>query len=610
MRYWFTRGTLALLVTGLIISVIGLFVLGPGLDSRIVLGVWMWQTSLGGMTPVDALPHVLDGLALNQPRVTLIGPDDQRWVFSPADLGVDVEVNGTLAQAYGIGHIQQGSAALMERAGLLWQGRMVSPVLSWDNQRAASQLNALAIQLNRIPQDARVIVVDGQLTLEPGLPGRRLEVTQTLQSLVPLLQSPEPAELLLPVTVLPAKVSDTDAGQALDIAQTILSQELTLVLPESLPDDSGPWSLPVAVMTQRLVIHSTDTGEVWVGLDVEFLTQFLAPLAVALHRDPVDSHFYFNENTGELDALNPSANGRDLNIEDSIAQVNERLRLGEHTIPLVLTTIEPRYPDTLKAADLGIRELVAVGESYFTGSSSSRDKNIGIGAARFNGIMLEPGQVFSFNEYLGDVTPEEGYDESYVIIGNRTVPGVGGGICQVATTAFRAAFFGGYEIIERWPHAYRVGYYELGGFGPGFDATIYSPLVDFRFKNDTPYHLLIQTQVDAARSRLQFRLYSTNDGRTVEQIGPTWGEPIPPGPPVYEYDATLPSGTSRKLESAHDGLDAVLERIVRDTEGNILHQDRFVSNFVPWSARYLYGPNFIIPAGADVISSPTPEAAP
>jgi len=275
-------------------------------------------------------------------------------------------------------------------------------------------------------------------------------------------------------------------------------------------------------------------------------------------------------------------------------------------VPLVINQIEPGIPDTLTAEDLGVRELVAAGASYFTGSLSARDNNIRLGASKFDGVVVAPGEVFSFNEHLGDVTPEAGYNESYVIIGNRTVPGVGGGLCQVATTAFRAAYLGGYPIVERWPHAYRVKYYELGGFDPGFDATVYSPFVDFRFKNDTPYHILVHTEIDVATSRLRFLFYSTATGRTVEQIGPEWGAPIPPGPSVYEYDETLPAGTVKKFESAHDGLSAVLGRVVKDGDGNVLYEDEFVSDFIPWPARYAFGPGYTPPAGAEVVGAPAP----
>ncbi|HQJ11419.1 MAG TPA: VanW family protein, partial [Anaerolineae bacterium] len=158
-----------------------------------------------------------------------------------------------------------------------------------------------------------------------------------------------------------------------------------------------------------------------------------------------------------------------------------------------------------------------------------------------------------------------------------------------------------YPIIERWAHAYRVGYYEVGGYGPGFDATVYSPLVDFRFVNDTPYHLLIHTEVDTARARLRFLFYSTSTGRQVEKIGPTTSAPEPPGPPIYTYDPSLAAGTYVAVESSHDGLTAVLERVVRSAAGEVLIHDRFVSHFVPWPARYRFGPGFVPPPEAQVI---------
>ncbi len=593
------------------------FALGPGLEERVIPGVWLWHAPVGGVK-TDAGPHVVNlpklTEALQQPRIVLIGPEEQRWAFSPIDLGVSVDFNATRAEVYAIGHTQsQTSESLSLTPEIFWdrlrvmlEGEVIAPVLVWDREQAVEKLHALAAQLDRQPQDARLRTEGNQLLLEAGSPGRRLEITSTLEALYPLLQSPEPAELRLVVNILPPTITDEEVARAMDIARTIVSQEVLLILPDPGSGDPGPWSLSRDVVANMLIIQTSE-ADVSVGLDEEALRQFLDPIAMTLYREPVSSRFHFNEATAELEPLTPSVDGRALDVGATITYVNEVLQVGQHIIPLSLVITSPTYADTSTAEALGIRERVALGESYFSGSSSARDKNIRLGASQFDGIIIAPGQTFSFNEYLGDVTPEKGYDESYIIIGDRTVPGVGGGICQVATTVFRAAFNGGYEIVERWPHAYRVGYYELGGFGPGFDATVYSPLVDFRFVNDTPYPLLIQTEVDAARARLQFIFYSTGDGRMVEQIGPTWGEAIPPEAPIYEYDPTMPAGTVERLERAHDGLTAVLERVVRDAEGNLLHQDRFVSNFVPWPARYRYGPEFIPPTEAVVV---TPEVTP
>jgi len=581
------------------------WMLGPGLDQRFVPGVWVWNASLGGMSPEEAAARLQIELPLHQPDIVLLGPEGQRWSFSPADLGVSINSEATLAQAYEPGHVTASRRVFGERLSIMLDGMRLSPVLSWNPDIAWRALATVGMELARPAQDASVQLQGAQVVLAAGSIGRRMEVSQTLEALLPNLYALEPIEVVVPVTDLPPGVDDGQAEQVIHIAEQILQAPLTLLVPDPKEGDPGPWEIAPDVLAHMLLIQMA-ADEISVTLDQAALAQHLGALAMALYREPVDATFDFNTDTIQLDLITPSAMGREMDVAATVSRINDMLADGQHMVPLVINQIEPGIPDTLTAEDLGVRELVAVGESYFTGSSSARDRNIRLGASKFDGVLVAPGEVFSFNEHLGDVTSEAGYDESYVIIGNRTVPGVGGGICQVATTAFRAAYFGGFPIVERWPHAYRVGYYELGGFGPGFDATVYSPIVDFRFKNDTPYHLLVHTEVDAASSRLRYLFYSTATNRTVEQIGPEWGAPIPPGPSVYEYDETLPAGTVKKLESAHNGLNAVLGRVVKDGDGNVLYEDEFVSDFIPWPARYAFGPGYTPPAGAEVVGAPAP----
>lgn len=585
----------------LLLVVIGvLFAFGPYLDQRFVPGVWVWGTSIGGLTPDEAHAYVRETLNLDEASIVLIGPSGERWAFTPRDLGVEVEYSATLDEAYRPGHTRLGLQSIVERFTLMQEGEVVPPVLVWNVEKAEENLAALAAELDVTPVDARVVLEGRSVRVEPGRIGQRLDTAAALKALEPALHTLEPTEIVLTVERLEPQITDAEADQAMDLAQTVLAEPLQLLLMSPREDDPGPWTLSPDRLAEMLKLRA-DNGQVEVRLDEAALTSFLEPLSAALQRDPKNARFDFDPVSGTLTPVEPSRIGRALDVPASVARINEQLQTGQHHIPLVMHEVEPAYPDTITAAELGIVEQVAVGESYFGGSSTARSHNIRLGASKFDGIIIGPGEVFSFNEYLGDVTPEEGYDESYVIVGDRTIPGVGGGICQVATTAFRAGYYAGFEIIERWPHAYRVGYYELGGYGPGFDATIYSPLVDLRFVNDTAHHLLIETEVDAARSRLRFLFYGTADGRRVEQIGPTWGEPRPPGPPIYEYDPDMAEGAVEKLESAHDGLDALLERVVYDAEGNVIYEDRFVSNFVPWQARYRFGPGYIPPENVEVI---------
>ena len=206
---------------------------------------------------------------------------------------------------------------------------------------------------------------------------------------------------------------------------------------------------------------------------------------------------------------------------------------------------------------------------------------------KFHGIVVPPGAIFSFNDYLGPVTTETGFEESLIISGDRTAVGIGGGVCQVSTTAFRAALFGGFEITERWAHGYRVSWYETGS-GPGMDATIYTPDVDFKFRNDTDHYLLIQTDVDETAGTLSFRFYGTPTGRQVTIEDPVVENVVPHGPAIYQDDPSLPKGTTEQVDWANDGVDVTVRRTV--TEGDaVIHQDTFFSRYKPWRARYLIG---------------------
>lgn len=576
------------------------WLIGPALQARAIPGIWVWDVPLGGLNAESAGTRLADALPLHDPRIVLLAPDGQQWSFSPAELGVSLDLDATLEPVFALGHDEGGIANLTERLRIVYEGARFSPVLVWDSQQAWEALEAVALELDHPPADAAVTLTEGHLQMEPGVQGTQMEVTQTLNVLQAYLQTLESAEVLIPVTKLKPEVTESEAARALDMAEAMVDEPLQLVLPDPREGDPGPWTIPPETLVEMLDIQMS-SEQVAVTVNPEALRNSLHPLSLALYREPVDATFEFNADSLALQIVTPSEVGRELDVGASSERINEMLASGENVIPLVLREIQPEVPDTITADDLGIRELVAIGESYFTGSSSARDKNIRLGASKFDGVMVAPGEVFSFNEHLGEVTTDAGYDESYVIIGDETVLGVGGGICQVATTAFRAAFFGGYPIVERWPHAYRVGYYELGGFGPGLDATIYSPLVDFRFRNDTPHYLLIKTEVDSANARLRFLFYSTDPAREVEMVGPETGDPIVPDSPVYVYDDSMPAGTIKQVERSHNGLDVVVERIVRNQEGDVLMEDTFVSNFVPWPARFRFGEGYLPPEDAEVI---------
>jgi vancomycin resistance protein YoaR len=231
--------------------------------------------------------------------------------------------------------------------------------------------------------------------------------------------------------------------------------------------------------------------------------------------------------------------------------------------------------------------VVSEATSYFKGSSAGRMHNIELAASKFQNVIVPPDTVFSFNRYLGDVSTEEGYDESLIIFGNRTTVGIGGGVCQVSTTAFRAAFFGGFELVERWAHGYRVSWYEINSV-PGLDATVYSPSVDFKFRNDTENYILIKTETDLEVGTLTFRFYGTPTGREVIVSEPEQTNMTEAPPPVYEADPLLPTGTVKQVVWENDGGDVTVTRLVKEGE-TIIHEDEIVSRYRPWQAIFKVG---------------------
>jgi len=238
---------------------------------------------------------------------------------------------------------------------------------------------------------------------------------------------------------------------------------------------------------------------------------------------------------------------------------------------------------------MGIKELVAQGVSFYKPSSAERVHNIRLAASRLHGVVIPPGATFSFNAALGPVTAETGYREGYAIIGDYTVRDIGGGVCQVATTFFRAVFFGGYEVVEWHPHAYRIRRYEQGGYPLGLDATVYEPTVDFKFRNDGPSYLLIQAAVDQDKGMLTFSFYGTKPGWTVTWEGPFLENEIPHGPRLPDVtDPNLPKGTRILVQPAENGITATIQRIVR-RGSQIVRKDIFKSRYRPSQEQWIVG---------------------
>ena len=262
------------------------------------------------------------------------------------------------------------------------------------------------------------------------------------------------------------------------------------------------------------------SGETDFRVSPDKIDGYVSSVARSINTEPINAKIKVVN--GKAEEFVPPRYGRSLDITTSKKLLTNAVITGAKEVTLPVKSIEPAI--TLgKANDLGITTLIGAGESDFSGSSQARINNIKVGSAKYNGIIIKPGEDFSFNSILGEVNEESGFESELVIKSGKLTKESGGGLCQVSTTLFRSAIMAGLPIIERKPHSFAVRYYNP----QGFDATIYPNVVDLKFKNDTPNHILIQSRIEG--TKLTFEIYGPNDRRKVALNGPFQHDQKPNG---------------------------------------------------------------------------------
>ena len=323
------------------------------------------------------------------------------------------------------------------------------------------------------------------------------------------------------------------------------------------------------------------------------LAEIISNWAKEVDRDPQDATFTYNTETFEVTEFAPHREGRALQQDELLQQLIPKIEEQAQSEETVITAslpveiVEPTY--TLQKTNaIGISERIGFGESYYHHSIPTRINNVAVTAKRINNTLVAPGEEFSFNKTLGEVSKATGFQPAYVITNGKTELGDGGGVCQVSSTLFRSLLDAGLHITKRLPHSYRVSYYELNS-DPGFDATVYSGNVDLRFINDTENYVLVHTSNNPEDLHLTVELYGTSDGRTSEISDyEKWGA-TPALPTEYIEDPSLPVGVKKQVDWAVSGLKAKFTHTVWDKDGNELYKNTYTSTYRPWSAKYLVG---------------------
>jgi len=531
--------------TLLTLGVIRLAYRGKLLPGASVYGVY-----LGGLSQAEANQLIKklgrDYQASGEITVRATGQPDIRVTKSSLALGYPSE--SSVQEVYSVGRQGWAWNQLGEQFGLMLGLRQApKPAVSYDATALYAALRADFIALDQPVENARIQLVDGQVSIVAGSPGRRISIHDLDAALVDTVGNFAKSPVEIKTSQQQPSLNTTDLLERKQVASSFQDTPLKLSF------GAKNWTIPQAELISWLnastspapakpdllwsayplaTTQSTDT------LNNQPISQYLTNLAKSIDKPAIDARLTVEG--GRASVFQRSQDGSQVDIAASTTNIVSGLKSKKsEAIPLIVAVQKAAVSDDT-IDQLGIVDLLSEGVSYFPGSSSNRITNVRIGAAQYNGVLLKPGQVFSFGALLGEVGPAQGYKEGRIILEGRQESAYGGGLCQVSSTAFRAALLAGLPILERVNHSFAVSYYTAPFGVPGVDATIYYPDVDFKFKNDTDHHILIQTEL--VGTTLKFRFYGTKQKEGAIR-GPSFvygsNDPNQPSQTVFYRDISV-----------------------------------------------------------------------
>lgn len=544
--------------------------------NRVYFGITFLGVDIGGMTTAEAKNAISQkSNELSNQRINIRA--DQVLEMSLADTGYSVDVDKTTDKAIETFRSSNWVSNFIGIISVIKNKYELAPQHNWNSKRFDENV----LKINQISGFTRAAPAaykmnGGRLEVVPSESGYRIDDENLKRDIENSLTRGK-NEIIIKTVRSEPEFSTEIANNALPKAEEISKIDVLVKY------DYATYKISGGKLVEWLEIYPNEGNKIIIKPGVS--DEFWGGVVKNIDREVKNPVLKISGN--KVTEFVPPVDGRKSDTKETEAKILQQLTeiSDKKTISTDLVVRETK-PENFENNQYGIRELVSRGVSDFSGSAAGRIYNIKLATSRINGSLIAPGEVFSFNQHLGDVSSATGYQSAYVIQNGRTVLGDGGGVCQVSTTTFRAALNAGMEIVARSPHAYRVGYYEKLGFKPGLDAAIYYPNLDFKFKNNTSKHILISAYTSG--SRLFFDFYGTNDGRKVTISEPVVTNVRPAPEPKYEEDPSLPRGVTKQVDFAAAGATSRFTQTV-ELNGEKIVEETFTSVFRPWQAVYLVG---------------------
>jgi|GEM_PF-375908 len=557
-------GGLQITAAVLVLIILGAVSFEIAYAGKILPGVTADGVGVAGLTPAAAAARITAQAAKFDEQQLTVAYGTTELRIPVAGLAPSYNATKAAAQAAAYGRTGNLAARLHQQLRTLFGRPTTYAVYSFDASRLTPYLLQLDNSITTPVQNAGLSFNGDHAVVSNSATGSRLDIGALATDIAGRLGATSTATITAPVYQLAPGLTTPAVATVAAAANTYLSGPLTLSY------TGGTQAVSQQTLVSWLQVTSGKSNSFLsglnlagvtpppvvavLGLDHDAISAYVAGLASQLNQPAKNAQLAMQNN--QLTVVAPSQNGVTLDQNAALSAITASLTkpADDRTVSLNLAST-PAAVNENNLASLGITQLISEGETYFPGSPTDRLINVRQGAARFNDVLLKPGQVFSFGALLGEVDASTGYVPELVIDGNHEDYQYGGGLCQVSSTAFRAALLAGLPIDERENHSFAISYYQWPYSAPGLDATIYYPAVDLKFTNDTGHYILIQTIMNG--DDLKFDYYGTKT-----KYGQIRG-------PYFVYgsnNATQPSKT-------------VFYRDVYNLAGKVVKTDTFYSTY-------------------------------
>jgi len=580
----------------ILVAAVGLFAFRTLYSEKIYPSISVAGVEVGGLTSAQASEKLQSQADAILASTLTLWFGKQTWNPTLEELGVTVDLPAALASAYDIGR-EPDARARVDSALTLIQGERTVPLQLQVSQTGLNEwFDRVDSDIAMPAANAYLVIDNGVVSVMPDQNGTEVDRDAARAIVISSLETLQPFQGLLPTKAEVARIHVAD----LAIAKSHL--ETALKTPVKLDYGKNDWSLTGVDMGEFVVVGidpaQTGAAAVTLSIDDKKLGKYLSSLLRdEIDQSPQNAEVAWSYDKDKLVSAETSRDGIELRPQKLAEAVISSFWGSTKVVEIPVTVTKPEI-DSKNLKALGITTRLAVGDSSFEGSDYGRSTNVQVGSSLLNGTLIPPQGEFSFNHSIGEITEELGYVEAGVVVGERIGKDIGGGICQVSTTVFRAAFFAGLPIVEWNPHRYRLGFYEQDGWSPGLDASILQPEGDpfnggdFRFSNPSESWMMIESFTEG--SRIYVAIFGADLGYDVQINGPYYPETkYPPTDDMEIVDGELPGGTVQQSEYELEGMDVTFQRTVYDQDGKLLWDRTFGTHFYPRGNVYKVSPDMV-----------------